>query len=69
MQRRTLTPGEQKQYYCDGGRSNKYLLINYGFCFPNNRYDSYVFKLKLFGDDDWQKIQSLIDFSNDELYC
>lgn len=32
MRRRTLQPGEQA-YYCYGNRSNKFLLLNYGFCF------------------------------------
>lgn len=37
--RRTMQPGEQA-WYCYGNRSNKFLLINYGFCFAGNRLDS-----------------------------
>ena len=40
LRRRQLQPGEQA-FYCYGNRSNKYLLLNYGFCFPGNRYDSF----------------------------
>ena len=44
--RRTLEPGEQC-YYCYGHRSNKFLLTNYGFCFENNKYDSFEVHLNL----------------------
>ena len=30
-------------WYCYGNRTNSYLLINYGFCFPNNFYTSFKF--------------------------
>jgi len=43
--RRELQPGEQAMY-CYGHRSNKYLLVNYGFCFQNNGQDSMEFHLK-----------------------
>ena len=39
-------PGEQA-FYCYGNRSNKFLLLNYGFCFLGNRYDSYSVHLKM----------------------
>lgn len=42
--RRTLQKGEQA-FYCYGHRSNKYLLVNYGFCFQDNGYDSFEFNL------------------------
>lgn len=32
--------------YCYGHRSNKYLLVNYGFCFQDNAQDSFEFYLK-----------------------
>ena len=28
-----------------GNRSNKYLLLNYGFAIENNKYDSFTFRL------------------------
>ena len=34
-------------FYCYGKRSNAFLLLNYGFCIPNNIYDSFTFKVKL----------------------
>ena len=45
LNRRDLMPGEQA-YYCYGNRSNRFLLINYGFCFKDNRYDSFELHLK-----------------------
>lgn len=30
-----------------GDRSNAYLMVTYGFCFINNKYDSFVFWLKM----------------------
>jgi hypothetical protein len=38
--RKPFKAGDQV-YYCYGNRSNRYLLVNYGFCFKNNHYDSY----------------------------
>ena len=32
--------------YHYGRRSNRFLLINYGFCFENNKFDSYEFFLR-----------------------
>lgn len=34
-------------YYCYGNRSSKYLLVNYGFTFANNRYASYPINLRM----------------------
>ena len=31
---------DSQVFYNYGNRSNKYLLLNYGFCFANNSYDS-----------------------------
>ena len=44
--RLTINPGDQV-FYCYGNRTNKFLLLNYGFCFPGNRYDSFEFPLRL----------------------
>ena len=44
--RRTIEPGEQV-FYCYGNRTNKFLLLNYGFCFPGNNYDSFEFPMRL----------------------
>ena len=33
-------------FYCYGNRTNKFLLLNYGFCFPGNKYDSFEFPLR-----------------------
>ena len=44
--RRTVEAGEQV-FYCYGNRTNKFLLLNYGFCFPGNNYDSFEFPMRL----------------------
>ena len=44
--RKTIEAGEQV-FYCYGNRTNKFLLVNYGFCFPGNKYDSYEFPLRM----------------------
>ena len=43
--RETIQAGEQV-FYCYGNRTNKFLLLNYGFCFPDNTYDSYEFPMR-----------------------
>lgn len=65
MQRRTLHPGEQA-YYCYGNRSNKFLLMNYGFCFPDNRNDSYSLRLKMDIDLKELFIPKMVDFKGTE---
>ena len=42
--RRQISVGEEVTY-CYGCRSNKFLLTHYGFCIPDNRYDSFEFFL------------------------
>ena len=37
--------GEQL-FYCYGRRTNRFLLENYGFVIPNNKYDSFSFVLR-----------------------
>ena len=32
-------------YVCYGRRTNRFLLLNYGFCFQNNKYNSEVFRV------------------------
>jgi len=41
-----LEQGEQA-FLSYGDRSNKFLLTYYGFCFADNRYDSFSIKLKM----------------------
>ena len=44
--RETIEAGDQI-FFCYGSRNNIDLLLNYGFCFPGNRYDSYELQLRL----------------------
>ena len=45
-ERRTIQPGEQV-HNTYGNRCNKFLMLQYGFCFPDNQYDSYEFYVRL----------------------
>ncbi len=40
----SVKKGEQV-FYCYGRRTSGYLLLNYGFCFPDNKYNSVKFKV------------------------
>ena len=40
IERKPIEPGQQV-YYCYGRRTNRYLLLNYGFCYADNVYDSF----------------------------
>ena len=44
--RKPMKAGTQA-WNCYGNRSNIFLLVNYGFCFQDNLYDSYKFMVKL----------------------
>ena len=61
LQRRTLMPGEQA-YYCYGNRTNKFLLMHYGFCFLGNRYDSYAIKMRMDIDLKDPFVPFMVDF-------
>lgn len=40
-------PKGSQAWYCYGNRTNSYLLINYGFCFPDNLYNSYKIQVRM----------------------
>jgi hypothetical protein len=44
--RTTIKEGEQI-LFCYGARPNRALMVNYGFSFPDNKYDSYLVHLKM----------------------
>jgi len=44
--RKPMKKGSQA-WNCYGNRTNLFLLINYGFCFESNLYNSFVFYVKL----------------------
>ena len=44
--RTTVRPGDQI-YYCYGNRNNKFLLQNYGFCFEDNKRDSFSISIRM----------------------
>lgn len=49
LNRKKFKKGKQV-FYCYGNRSNKFLLLNYGFVFPGNDYDSFETQLRLDSD-------------------
>jgi hypothetical protein len=50
--RKPMPKGTQA-WNCYGNRTNIFLLVNYGFCFQDNRYDSVKFYVRL--DADFEK--------------
>ena len=44
--RKPMEAGSQA-WNCYGNRSNIFLLVNYGFCFQDNLYDSHKFMVRL----------------------
>ena len=47
-------PAGSQAWNCYGNRSNIFLLVNYGFCFQDNLYDSCKFMVRL--DMDFRKV-------------
>lgn len=45
-------PGQQV-FHCYGRRTNRFLLLNYGFCLNNNKYNSLSFRVWI--NFNWQK--------------
>jgi len=50
MNRNILKKGEQA-FNCYGNRTNRFLLMDYGFAFTNNRYDSVELFLNMTADN------------------
>lgn len=44
--RKPMLKGSQA-FFCYGNRTNIYLMVNYGFCFQDNLYDSYHVNVRL----------------------
>ena len=44
--RKPMAKGSQA-FFCYGNRTNMYLMVNYGFCFQDNLYDSYHVNVRL----------------------
>lgn len=40
-------PKDSQAWNCYGNRHNLFLLVNYGFCFQNNEYESFRFDVRL----------------------
>lgn len=53
-------------FHCYGRRSNQYLVGNYGFCLPKNKYNSLRFKVNL--DFSWRQRQSG-ERKDEEMVC
>jgi hypothetical protein len=50
MHRKVLKKGDQA-FNCYGNRSNRFLLMDYGFAFHDNRYDSVELFLNMTADN------------------
>ena len=62
MNRASLKKGEQA-YNCYGNRTNRYLLIDYGFAFPDNSYDSVELYLNMSNEYKKLEIHDFVDFA------
>jgi hypothetical protein len=63
QERKPICKGQQA-FNSYGNRNNRFLLVNYGFCFADNRYDSFSFRMKLDVDLSDLFVPFLIDFSD-----
>jgi hypothetical protein len=61
MSDKVLQPGDQV-FYNYGNRTNRFLLLNYGFCFENNPFDSFEFQIDVMATS----IETLIQFIDSE---
>ena len=61
-ERRTIEAGEQV-FYNYGDHTNRYLLVQYGFCFPNNKYDTYELRMKIDLSIEQHELTELVDFT------
>lgn len=62
MNRGPLRKGEQA-FNCYGNRCNRYLLMDYGFAFADNRYDSVELFLNMSSEYKQLGIQDMVDFA------
>ena len=60
-ERRTIQPGEQV-FYNYGNHPNRYLLVHYGFCLPDNKYDTYELRMRVDKSSEEHSLTELIDF-------
>ena len=61
MHRQTLKKGEQA-YNCYGNRSNRYLLMDYGFAFADNKYNSVELYMNMSEEYKKMEVHDCIDF-------
>lgn len=61
MCREPLKKGDQA-FNCYGNRTNRYLLIDYGFAFENNRYDSLEIYLNMSNEFKSLEIHDYVNF-------
>ena len=60
-ERRTIQPGEQV-FNNYGNHTNRYLLVHYGFCLADNRYDTYELRMRVDLSSEEYSCVELIDF-------
>lgn len=68
MNRAPLKKGEQA-YNCYGNRSNRFLLMDYGFAFPDNKYDSVELYLNMSSEYKQLDIHDMVDFAPTKNLC
>ena len=63
-----MRQGEQAWYYY-GSRTNRFLIMHYGFCFQNNLQDSLVFDVRLDMDYDKTIYPTVAEMAEAGKYC
>ena len=61
---------DSQAWNCYGNRTNVFLLVNYGFCFQNNLYDSVKLQMRLdidFSRNDYPDVNSMLAEKNHKL--
>ena len=61
-ERRNFEPGEQV-YFNYGDHPNRKLLLDYGFVFPDNNYDTFEFKMRLDTSVEASPLSAMIDYT------
>lgn len=64
---RTPMPKGSQAWNCYGNRTNVFLMVNYGFCFKDNLYDSVKLMMRLdidFSENKYPELLRMISQNN-----
>ena len=67
-ERKTFKPGEQV-YFNYGDHPNRKLLLDYGFVYPDNNYDTFNFQMRLDSSIEDLSLPGMIDYTCEAKSC